>query len=124
MSYQLNPTVPTPLPVIPERTIEQRTTALQHANRVRLQRASLKRALKMRTVDVIDLFTNPPEYIHSMKVIDLLESLHKWGPAKARPILRTAEISESKTMLGMTDRQRNTLVELLKQERTIIKKGV
>jgi hypothetical protein len=97
----------------PDRTITQRTTALQLANAVRCARAVLKRDLKAGRVRVVDVLLEPPEYAATMKVYDLLLAVPKFGRVKVSKALGRATISPSKTLGGMTVRQRAELVSLL-----------
>ena len=50
-----------------------------------------------------------------MKVFDLLISVPKFGRVKANKILQTCRISPSKTLGGMSDRQRGEIVSLLRR---------
>lgn len=95
---------------VPERTLQQRRDALQEANRIRSQRADLKRRMKARKESALDLILEPPDYIESMKVQDLMLAIPKYGKVKTNKTLQLAKISPSKTVGGMTDRQRTELV--------------
>jgi hypothetical protein len=97
----------------PERSLEQRQAALAHANEVRCQRARLKRDLKAGRQCVLDLVCDPPEWAANMKLIDLLIAVPKFGSVKVHNVLRRCQISPSKTLGGMSQRQRDELVGLL-----------
>lgn len=96
--------------VVPERTAEQRMAALREANRVRTLRARLKRDVKAGRVPIAEVIESPPEWAESMKVWDLLLAAPKWGRVKATKALGRQSISPSKTLVGMTARQRAALV--------------
>lgn len=93
----------------PPRSPEQRLSALQLANDVRSARALLKRELKGRRVNFLDLLIDPPEYILTAKVYDLMLHVPKVGRVKAMKLFRQAGISPSKTFGGISHRQRDVL---------------
>lgn len=101
--------------MIPDRSLMQRMEALQNANETRTYRANLKRKLKTGRVNVVDLLENPPELIETMKIMDLLLSVPKMGRVKNDKLLRTCRISPSKTVGGMSDRQRSEIVHVLRK---------
>jgi hypothetical protein len=94
----------------------QHMTALAQANRVRLARAELKRAIADETETVADVIDRVPWEAASMTIFDLLISQHRWGRTRARRFLASIPMSESKTLEGMTDRQRTALVAKLSGE--------
>lgn len=99
----------------PDRSVQQRMDALQNANVIRKYRADLKRDLKAGRLSVLDLVQDPPEEIESMKIFDLLVATPKTGNVKANKLLRTCRISPSKTVGGMSDRQRAEIVAMLRR---------
>jgi hypothetical protein len=98
---------------IPERSLTQRREALERANDIRTYRAELKRDLKAGRENVIKLLRYPPEKIETMKVFDLLIAAPKFGRVKVNKIINTCRISPSKTIGGMSERQRGEIVSLL-----------
>ena len=106
---------PTKHSAAPERSLVQRMDALQRANRIRTRRAQLKRDLKAGRVSIQDLLKNPPEYLETAKVFDMLLAVPKYGRVKVNKILVTCRISPSKTIGGLSERQRNELVSLLRR---------
>ena len=100
-------------PVAPERTRQQRMEALQRANDVRSDRAKLKRDLKAGRKSAAAQLLDPPEWLRSAKVIELLLAVPKWGRVKAQKALRDAGVSPSKTIGGLSRRQRVELVRAL-----------
>jgi hypothetical protein len=98
----------------PERTRQQRMEALQRANDIRSERARLKGSLKSGGIQVADILNDPPEYLHTAKVFDLILAVPKYGRVKTGKILERCRVSPSKTVIGLTPRQRRELVELLK----------
>jgi hypothetical protein len=93
-------------PVVPDRTLVQRMDALAAANAIRTRRAQFKRDLKAGRVSVMDVLLNPPEWAETMKVSELLLAVPKVGRVNANKVLAAARASHSKTLAGMTDRQR------------------
>jgi hypothetical protein len=89
--------------------------ALKRANDIRTQRARLKRDLKAGRAQIQALLLDPPEYLLTAKVFDLLLAVPKYGRVKANRILTQCRISPSKTIGGLSERQRNELVSFLRR---------
>jgi hypothetical protein len=87
--------------------------ALRKANEIRSQRAQLKKELKSGELDIIAVLENPPEFLKTAKVIDLLLVVPKFGRVKATRVLTRCRISQAKTVGGLSERQRTELVETL-----------
>jgi hypothetical protein len=100
---------------VPERTHEQRMRALRRANEIRSRRAKLKRDLKAGTVKVESLLRDPPAYVLSAKAFDMILAVPKYGRVKANKILTQCRISPSKTIGGLSARQRGELVSQLRR---------
>jgi len=66
----------------PERSLMQRMEALQRANDIRSRRAQLKRDLKAGRQPIHELLLEPPEYLLTAKVFDLLLAVPKYGRVK------------------------------------------
>jgi hypothetical protein len=97
----------------PERSLTQRLDALGKANLVRTRRARLKRDLKAGHESIHQLLQNPPENIETAKVFDMLLAVPKYGRVKVNKLLTQCRISPSKTIGGLSERQREELVKLL-----------
>lgn len=93
----------------------QRREALKKANHVRTRRATLKKDVKGGRVLIHDLLLDPPEYIETMKVFDMLLQIPKHGRVKAHKALKECRISTSKTFGGLSPRQRTDLVSYLQR---------
>ena len=100
---------------VPARTHEQRVRALTKANEIRSKRAQLKRDLKAGKVKVESLLRDPPEYVMSAKAFDMILAVPKYGRVKANKILSQCRISPSKTIGGLSARQRGELVSQLRR---------
>jgi hypothetical protein len=100
---------------VPERTHDQRMRALRRANEIRTRRAKLKRDLKAGKVKVESLLLDPPEYVMSAKAFDMILAVPKYGRVKANRILSQCRISPSKTIGGLSERQRAELVGQLRR---------
>jgi hypothetical protein len=98
----------------PERSHVQRMEALQRANHIRTERAQIKRDLRARHTSIDRLLEDPPEVLETAKVVELLLAVPKVGRVKANKVLQQCRISPSKTVGGLSDRQRGELVELLR----------
>jgi len=99
----------------PERSLTQRLDALERANNVRTRRAQLKKDLKGGRTSIHALLLKPPEYVQTAKVIDMLLAVPKYGRVKAGKVLQQCRISPSKTIGGLSERQRAELVLLLRR---------
>ncbi len=99
----------------PERSLTQRMEALRRANEIRTRRAELKRQLKAGRTQIHGLLLDPPEYLQTAKVSDLLLAVPKYGRVKVNRILTQCRISPSKTIGGLSQRQRTELVSYLRR---------
>ena len=89
---------------------EQRSSALLLANQVRTQRSQLKKDLKAGRVDIFKLLEDPPEYIYSMKIMDLLLAMPKFGRDRVRRALTICHTPSHREVGDLTARQREGLV--------------
>jgi hypothetical protein len=109
---------------MPLRSVDQRLEALRHANKIRRERAALKR--RMRQQDnrqevcwlLADTIDKPPVWAATMKLRDLLMAAPKWGHVRADRFLARARCSATKTLGGLSDRQRREILGLLEEEAT------
>ena len=103
-----------PMPQPPALTPEQRQAALEKAAKVRRERAEVKEKLKMGSLTLAELLNDAErdETVGKMKVVSVLESLPGLGKVKARRLMETVGISESRRLQGLGAKQR---AELLKE---------
>ena len=99
----------------PERSLQQRMEALKRANQIRSARAQLKRDLKGGRRSIHDLLLEPPTYVETAKVADMLLAVPKYGRVKVNKVLQLCRISPSKTIGGLSQRQRAELVSMLRR---------
>lgn len=100
---------------LPDRSLAQRMASLERANEIRTERAVLKRDLKAGRRSVHDVLLDPPEWVETMKVFDLLLAVPKYGRVKVNKILQLCRVSPSKTIGGMSARQRTEIVSMLRR---------
>ena len=93
----------------------QRMDALARANHIRTERAQVKRDLKAGRRPIAALLEQPPSCIETAKVFDLLLAVPRYGRVKVNKVLLTCRISPSKTIGGLSERQRTELVALLRR---------
>ena len=86
----------------PIRSLDQRMEALKRANEIRVRRAKLKKDLKDGRVKIEQILSN----------FDMLMAVPKFGRVKAARFLNMCRISQSKTVGGLSDRQRTELIGL------------
>src|SRR5918912_3184455 len=96
----------------PIRSLDQRMEALKRANDIRVKRAQLKKDLKLGKAQIEDILNEPPEYVSTAKVFDMLMAVPKFGRVKAARFLNQCRISQSKTVGGLSERQRAELIGL------------
>ncbi|HEY1688346.1 MAG TPA: integration host factor, actinobacterial type [Solirubrobacteraceae bacterium] len=93
----------------------QRMDALARANHIRTQRAKIKRELRAGRISIDQLLLDPPSCVDTAKVFDLLLAVPRYGRVKVNKILAHCRISPSKTIGGLSERQRAELVLLLRR---------
>jgi transposase len=76
----------------PGRSREQRLRALRLANEIRSARAQLKKELASGKIELAQILAQPPEYVRTARVRDLLLALPKIGSVKAGRILAAGVI--------------------------------
>jgi hypothetical protein len=99
----------------PARSLDQRMEALKRANDIRTARAKLKKDLKAGRASINTILLDPPEYVMTAKVFDMLLAVPKYGRVKTNRILNQCRISPSKTIGGLSERQRAELVNQLRR---------
>ena len=97
----------------PVRSLDQRMEALHRANEIRVRRAQLKRDLKTGSSDIAVILLSPPDHVLTAKVFDMLLAVPKYGRVKVNKILSHCRIAPSKTIGGLSERQRSELISLL-----------
>ena len=100
---------------LPPRSHEQRLDALRRANEVRVARARLKRQLALGERRLDELLAQVPEFARGAKVFDLMRAVPTLGPVRARQLLVHYGISETKTVGGLSERQRAALIAGLRR---------
>ena len=96
----------------PARSLDQRMEALARANHIRVRRAQLKKDLKDGRVQIEAILLDPPDWVSTAEVFDMLMAVPKFGRVKAARLLNQCRISQSKTVGGLSERQRTELVGL------------
>ncbi len=97
----------------------QHMRALAHANRVRLARASLKRAIAAGAVDAAEVVRSCPWEVESMTVGELLRSQRRWGRTRVRKFLFSIALNENRELGRLTARQSMLLAQELETRRAL-----
>src|SRR3954467_3236105 len=84
----------------PVRSLDQRMEALKRANDIRVKRAQLKKDLKAGSISIEQILSEPPEFVSTAKVFDMLMAVPKFGRVKAARLLHHCRISQPKTVGG------------------------
>lgn len=99
---------------LPTLTPEQRANALAKAAEARTARAAIKAELKAGTVTLAAVLGRADEpIVGKMKVQALLEALPGVGKIKAAEIMAGVEISPTRRVAGLGERQRAGLLAAL-----------
>jgi hypothetical protein len=100
------------MPLPPSLSADQRQAALEKAAAARRQRAELKDKLKMGSTTLEEVLqqaaTDP--VVGKMKMLALLESLPGLGKVRARRLMETVGISETRRVQGLGSKQRDALL--------------
>lgn len=100
------------MPLPPPLTEEQRRQALEKAAIARRKRAELKEQLKSGRTTLSELLERTrDEIVGKMKVSTVLESLPGVGRVRARKLMEKLDISESRRMRGLGEKQKKNLLE-------------
>jgi hypothetical protein len=90
--------------------LPQQLEALARANDVRSRRARLKRDLKGGRTQIEEVLSDPPEYVASATILDLLIWTPKRRRITANKVLLRCRISPSRSIGALTDRQRRVIL--------------
>lgn len=94
----------------PYRSRDQMMTALAKANMIRSERAQLKRDARNRPELVLATIRAPSAGVRGMLLYDVLDALPAVGQAKVDRALMVMQISPRRTLMGLTDRQRDSAI--------------
>ena len=108
-----SPIAPTSTAVSETAPAPQHLKALARANRVRLARAALKRAVAAGDRDAAEVILDCPWEAESMTISELLASQRRWGRTRSRKLLQQVGMSENKQVGALVQRQRMMLATAL-----------
>ena len=105
----------TAAPIPPRLSTEQRAAALEKAAVVRAVRAEVKEDLRSGTLSFRDLLQRADEddVVSRIKVLSALECLPRIGKVRARRLLVTHRVAESRRLSGLGPNQRAALEQAL-----------
>lgn len=86
----------------------QHMIALHRANKIRLERAAVKREIHANDRVVLRVLEDPPECMRSCSIMELLCSQRRWGSTRSRKFLyrSAAGVTEGRKLEEITTRQR------------------
>lgn len=93
--------------------VPQHIRALEHANRVRLARAALKRSVRAGDLRADEIVRSCPWEADTMSVSELLRSQSRWGRTRTRKFLVPLALNENRQLGRLTLRQREALAGAL-----------
>ncbi len=96
--------------------VPQHIEALEHANRVRLARAALKRSVRAGDLEAHEVVRSCPWEAETMSVSELLRSQSRWGRTRTRKFLVPLAVSENRPLGLLTLRQREVLAGALQNK--------
>lgn len=88
--------------------MEQRMEALELANRVRIERARIKRDLAAGRMTLAQAVASP--WCRTARLVDLLLAQPKWGRVKSFKMIRRLGIVDTRTVGSLTMRHRRSLL--------------
>lgn len=98
---------------LPQLTEEQRRAALAKAAEARKRRAEVKAQLKSGSLGLSECLTNSENdtILGKMKVSAMLEALPGVGKVRAQKVMEELNISTSRRLRGLGDKQKQALKE-------------
>jgi hypothetical protein len=99
---------------LPELSAEARKEALKKASEARSARAQLRLKVKSGELSFVDVLAKAGDpVVDKIKVLTLIESLPGYGKAKASKLMAELDISESRRVKGLGEKQRQALLARL-----------
>lgn len=98
----------------------QHMVALEKANDTRLKRAEFKREIKANDRALLRALDDPPYFIMTASISELLAAQTRWGVTRSRKFLRNLGnygIPETKKIEDLTRRQRELIIDGLERLR-------
>ena len=92
---------------------EQRSRALAQANRTRVARKDLKDGLRGGTLQLADVLADPPDWLLSAPVREILLATPTIGTVRATQLLGRSHIGFSARIGALTERQVGALLALV-----------
>ena len=80
---------------------------------MRFKRAALKAALKRGELSIVSLIGEPPQFLVTARIEELLRSCPGYGRVKVDRLLMRCKVSPRKTIAGLNERQRRELIRAL-----------
>ena len=96
--------------------MEQHMAALAKANNIRIRRAKIKKQIASGEVtreEVIDIIARPPNFLRTMPIKYLIESMPGFGPTKSQKILKRARLTQQASLDVASAGQRASICEQL-----------
>jgi hypothetical protein len=103
---------------VPQRSRQQQLDALRRANEIRVFRADLKEKIGNARRDADEVLVSGDERLATMYVEELLRAVPGLGKVRIRQWFFRHQISPSKTIGGLSSRQRGALLVLLREHRS------
>lgn len=92
----------------------QAAEALKLANHVRIWRHRLIGRLRRHETTVAEILDDPPDEVKTWSIAGLLRAQHRWGPLRARALVRRVGVNETRAVGELTARQRTLLIRELR----------
>lgn len=89
-------------------TTSDRMLALEKANRIRIDAATVRHAVMDGRMTVADALWD--EDAGSLPILTLLTAQRRWGTVRARKLLNRLRIGHTRRVRELTDRQRRAIV--------------
>jgi hypothetical protein len=94
----------------PDDDFSGRIEALRQANEIRVKRAQLKMRIRNGTVAITQVIADPPDFVTTMRVFDLLYSDPAISRLRAERLLDDCGLSKQRTFGHLSDCERQALI--------------
>ena len=98
---------------VPPAKPRQRMQALKKANEVRIARSKLHQQVLRREIGFDAVLADPPDFLSTMPVFELLMWAPKIGRVKASRLLRRARLTATRQVGQLTARERSEIRKLV-----------
>lgn len=93
--------------------MSQHMDAFEKGNRIRIERAKLKKQISENDRVLLRVLEDPPECMNSISIMELLCCQQRWGRRRSLQLLTKCKLRESRQLGELTLRQRTIISDYL-----------